>query len=407
MADALCSECIEDRFLREIVCAEGVAARCDVCDQDRPHTITIDRLGELLEPEIRKHYRQGNQSPPDWDQEGDDLDFVVQKALGQDFDFNDKIIDAVIAAENCDPRDGDIPFFNKETNYVAIPATGSDLQFRWTSVQNELSTTHRFFSSAAEAFFDELFQDVDGILSTHGIRDDRGVVADIPVGFTVYRGRICEGDLFEIFRDPYKEVGPPPLKFARAGRMNADGISIFYGATDKETCLAELRPAIHQESAVITLQTTKSLRMLDFTRMETAYKSLSYFQPDFDYQDEKLSFLRILGTLISRPVVPGHEADYLITQTMMEYLAHVYRDPFERKSFDAVIFKSAQRETGNNIVFFSQMERDLPTFPLEYVAKSLTIHKTKTITYNHKETKYLFDGEAVQMEWDDVWDSFE
>jgi hypothetical protein len=400
VADALCSECIKDRFLREIVSTEGAAAHCDVCEQDRPHTITIDRLGELLEPEIRKHYRQGDQYPPDWDQEGDDLDFVVPEALGQDFEFNDQIIDAVIAAEYCDPRDGDIPFFEKGTNYVAIPASGSDLQFRWAYVQHELSTTHRFFSSAAEAFFEELFHDADSILSTHGTKEDRGVVTDLPTGFTVYRGRTCDGDFSEIFKDPYKEVGPPPLKFARAGRMNADGISIFYGATDKETCLAELRPAIGEESAVITLQTTKSLRMLDFTRMPTAYKSLSFFQPDFEEQAERLSFLRILGALISRPVVPGHESEYLITQTMMEYLAHVYRDPIERRSFDGVIFKSTQRDGGQNIVLFPQMKREQPTFPLNYVAGSLTIHATKGITYEHKEAKYRFDGETAQPEWD-------
>jgi hypothetical protein len=353
-----------------------------------------------MEPKIRKHYRQGRQYPPDWEQEGEDIDFVVQEILGQYFDFNDQIIDAVIAAEHFDWRDGDMRFLDQGANYVSIPATGADLQFRWGFIQNELSTTRRFFNSSAKAFFDELFQDVDGILSKAGAREDRGVVTDVPSGTTVYRGRICEGNLSLIFKNPLKEVGPPPPKLARAGRMNAEGISIFYGATDKETCLAELRPAIHQESAVITLSTTRPLRMLDFTRMPTAYKSLSYFQSDFDDQAERLSFLRILGTLISRPVVPGHEADYLITQTMTEYLAHVHRDPFEGKPFDGVIFKSAQRDSGKNIVIFPKMERDHPTFPIDYVADSLTIHATNTITYEHGEIKYSFDGEVAQPEWD-------
>ena len=75
-----------------------------------------------------------------------------------------------------------------------------------------------------------------------------------------------------------------PTNFARVGRIKAEKITIFYGATDKDTCLAELRPAIGQESAIIALQTTKILRMLDFTRMRTAYKSLSDFQSDFSEQ---------------------------------------------------------------------------------------------------------------------------
>jgi hypothetical protein len=177
--------------------------------------------------------------------------------------------------------------------------------------------------------------------------------------------------------------------------MNAEGISIFYGSTDRETCLAELRPAIGVESAVITLQTSKTLRMLDFTRMRTAYKALSYFQSDFGEQAERFSFLRELGGRISQPVVPGREADYLITQTMMEYLAHVHRCPF-----DGVLFNSSQRNSGKNIALFAEMKQDRPTFPLEYVAGSLSIHATQAITYEHKETKYNFDGETVQAELD-------
>jgi len=181
--------------------------------------------------------------------------------------------------------------------------------------------------------------------------------------------------------------------------MSADGISIFYGATDKDTCLAELRPAIGQQSAVITLHTSEALRILDFTRMPKVYKALSFFQPDFDEQAEKLSFLRILGTLISRPVTPGQELDYLITQTMMEYLAHVYRDPVEGKSFDGVVFQSAQRRDGRNVVLFPRMKKDQPVFPIKYVMDSLTIHSTDTIAYKHREVHYLFDGNAVRVDW--------
>jgi len=177
--------------------------------------------------------------------------------------------------------------------------------------------------------------------------------------------------------------------------MNAEGISIFYGSTDAETCLAELRPSIGEQAAVIAVQTTKPLRMLDFTRMRTAYRTLSYFQPDFEEQIEKFSFLRELGTLISRPVVPGHEPEYLITQTMTEYLAHVHQNPF-----DGVIFDSAQRDGGKNVVVFPLMERDEPVYPLGYVQNSLAILETTSVHYEHHENKYKFDGKTVEAEWD-------
>src|SRR6202040_2120908 len=105
------------------------------------------------------------------------------------------------------------------------------------------------------------------------------------------------------------------------------------------------------------LQTTKPLRMIDFTRLEQSYgEGLSYFQPDFTEETERRKFIRRLHSLISQPVVPGREADYLITQTMAEYLAHVHKEPF-----DGILFKSVQRAGGINVVLFA--ERD---FGAEY-----------------------------------------
>lgn len=87
--------------------------------------------------------------------------------------------------------------------------------------------------------------------------------------------------------------------------MSVDGVAVFYGALESETCLAELRPTIGSEAAVITVRTTTTLRLLDFTRIKDSYHVLSYFQPDFNEQAEKNIFLRQLESLISQPVRPG------------------------------------------------------------------------------------------------------
>jgi RES domain len=403
MADSICSQCIKDKFLQAIIRSENIEKRCDVCEKDRPHTITS---ASVLEPLIRKHFQhpttsslfvQGNEY--DWlGRNCQDLDSVVQEVLGQHFEFNNQIVDAVITAENRGEGKGEITFFGRGFKYVKS-AAGDDLRLRWLCLKNELSKTRRFFSIEAKIFFDDLFSDVDGIFSADGASNNRDIVTEIPAGFLVYRARVCEGTLESmlgnpfldsIFRDPYKEVGPPPPQLARAGRMNAEGISIFYGSTDMKTCLAELRPAIGGQSAGIALRTTNLLRMLDFTRMRTAHRTLSYFQPDFDKQLEKLAFLRILGILISQPVVPGREADYLITQVMMEYLSHVHENPF-----DGVLFGSAQRDDGKNVVLFAKMQQNQPIFPV-IIDGPPTIHETKSIKYEHEEVKCTFDGKAVR-----------
>jgi hypothetical protein len=179
--------------------------------------------------------------------------------------------------------------------------------------------------------------------------------------------------------------------------MNVEGVAVFYGAMDCETCLAETRPALGNDTAVITLLTSKPLRVLDFIRLEDCYTKLSYFQPDFMEQCERGGFQRRLQRLISQPIVPGRETDYLITQTMTEYLAHVHEKPF-----DGILFKSVQRSGGINIVLFPSPRQE---FPLVYVDKSFKLFSTLSINYKHDETHVgLIENEIyIDREPDDEW----
>ena len=204
------------------------------------------------------------------------------------------------------------------------------------------------------------------------------MVWELPAGSHLFRARACRSfSIKDAYKEPLRYVGPPPSAQARVGRMNVEGVAIFYGATDCETCLAEVRPALGNEVVVIEVQTAKPLRVLDFTRLEESYSQLSYFQPDFNEQAEKGVFLRRLQRLISQPVVSGRETDYLITQIMMEYLAHVHDKPF-----DGILFRSVQRAEGVNAVLFPD-----PTgaFPIGYVDKSFKLFTTTSIKYTHRE----------------------
>ncbi len=215
------------------------------------------------------------------------------------------------------------------------------------------------------------------------------MVWELPEGTSLFRARICDSTslLNDAYRDPFKHVGPAPPADARAGRMNVEGVPVFYGAMDSETCLAETRPALGSNTAVITMRTTRPLRVLDFARLEGSYHNLSYFQPDFTEQAEKGAFLRQLQRLISQPIVPGRESDYLITQTMTEYLAHVHREPF-----DGLLFKSVQRAGGTNVVLFSGADGK---FPLVYLEDSFSLFSTRAIEYtNAKRDVGLIDDKV-------------
>lgn len=330
---AICWNCIDDSYLKSMVKKEGQRATCMACNGFRRKAITLTELGELLDPIVRQHFRLGEHirvftSDDDdyghWEQQGDDLSYVLQTVLGQSFDFEDEIVAAMAEAEGCYPPDGDESFY--DSTYLYEP-TGVQIQHyyaEWDNLLESLKHKSRFFNKLAQDFFDRIFSDINAMVSWQSDRGAVSVVRELPVGTVIYRARnlISDSLLPEISRDPLSHIGPPPADLARAGRMNADGIVVLYGAMDFETCLAEIRPAIGGKSVLIRVETTEPVRLLDFNMLDSAFRGgpLSYFQPDFTEQVERKAFIRKLHSLISQPITPGNESRYLITQTMAEYL---------------------------------------------------------------------------------------
>ncbi len=414
MDTAVCFECVEDFYLKKIIEDGGEPRRCSVCGEERNNAFTVNELGKLMEPIMRKHFchgpevkKFGDNDEEWWEPEGEPISWAVQEVLGQYFKFEDEIVDAVIEAEDCWPQDGDECFWDNTSSYIESRIKLGHYFAEWQYTLDELKHKRRFFSPSARTLFEKLFDDVDDLKSWE---DDQPVVINLPTNTKLFRARICisQSMLSDIFTDPFKYVGPPPKDYARSGRMNSEGVVVFYGAMEEDTCLAEMRPALGNDIALITLETTEPLRLLDFSRLERARggKALSYFQPDFTEQVEKRAFLRHIHRLISQPIVPGREFDYLITQTMSEYLAHVHDKPF-----DGILFASAQREKGTNVVLFVQS--DLLTdslaeaLRLTYVPDSVSLYSTTTIKYNHIKLDVYLDEDGkptIYQEYGDDMD---
>lgn len=392
---AICSNCINDEFLKRIVETNCTAHLCHECGAVSANAIELEALGKLMEPIIRDNFalgesvRQFSEDDHDWwEQEGEPLQYIVQEVLGQYFNCENEIVSAICSAEEVWPQNGEELFFDTTASYVQSNIRVSDYYSKWSDLLDEIKHKRRFFSPSAKSHFKLLF---DGVESVRSFNQAKGtfesVIAEVSVGSIFYRARICDKDknLADFYLDPLKHVGPPPNHMASAGRMNAEGVPVFYGAMDIETCIAEIRPVISDASVVIGLETTLPLKLLDFTKLETATgsKNLSYFQPDFKMQIEKHAFLRRLHSLISQPILQTKSSDYLITQTMAEYLAHVHD-----VTFDGIIFASAQRKGGKNVVIFPGLDstQDSSTrFPLRYVDGSIKLFTTKAINYHHNE----------------------
>src|SRR5579864_3055735 len=127
MSSAVCWKCVEDEYLSKRVQREGERLRCSVCHKTRKG-LNLERLAEVLDPILREHIRAGREIPmlddndhTYYEQQGDPLSHWVQTVLDQYFDFNDEIVDALVAGEYVDVADGDIPFYDDTADYESTP----------------------------------------------------------------------------------------------------------------------------------------------------------------------------------------------------------------------------------------------------------------------------------------------
>ncbi len=98
---------------------------------------------------------------------------------------------------------------------------------------------------------------------------------------------------------------------------------------------------------------TRPLRLLDLTALNGLQDGGSIFDPSLKGRLERVAFLRSLGQLMTRAVMPDDEAfDYLATQAIADFLA-TENEP----RLDGIIFGSAQSKEGRNVVLFHKAAR--------------------------------------------------
>lgn len=157
---------------------------------------------------------------------------------------------------------------------------------------------------------------------------------------------------------PEKNFGPPPTTLARSGRMNAQGISVFYGATSVNLAIAEVRPPVGSIVVTACFVPLRELKVLDISALDSiSFGSGSKFDPQTRKTSERAIFFSTLSRKLTLPTFgKRQDSDYLITQVVADYLGD--RNKFK---LDGVSFKSTQvdangedAETGYNIVLFNK-----------------------------------------------------
>lgn len=359
----ICHECVGDEFLKNEIRAEGKRGNCSYCEKIRK-VVPLPWLAENISTAIEEHfYLTSNEPTPleyallsdkesnyDWERHGQEVNYLIQDmAEVSDIVANDVQAYLSFYSEG-DPKDFEENPYGEEACYEERPPDTYGFKESWDFFRKEITFRARFFSQFAEQILNELFSNLDSLKTYDGKSVIRiaGPSSENPY---VFRARVSQthNSLDQILRNPVKELSAPPPKFAKHGRMNASGISVFYGATDAETCITEVRPPVGSHVVVGKFQILKDIRLLDLNILSEIYIKGSYFDPEFKGFKGHAAFLQHLVGELTKPVMPEEETfEYLPTQIVAEYLAEKVKP-----NLDGIIFGSSQAQNEEqNIILF-------------------------------------------------------
>ncbi len=365
----ICHACIGEKYLAAEVKAQGAIGLCAYCGETDP-SLTIEELADEIETAFADHYTRTAQGPDSlqermqadressycWTREGSPaLDALQEAAMIDEAPAADVLeilqdrhgdFDAAAAGEESE--------FDSDAHYAEKGPDDQAWHEEWDNFKQTLTAEARFFSKTAAEHLTAVFGGVDQ-LTTH---DGRQLVVDAGPQTTLthlYRARVfqAEDQLKEALGRPDRHLGSPPPRAARAGRMNAQGIAVFYGATHAPVAIAEVRPPVGSRVVVARFNICRPLRLLDLTALDAVHDGGSIFDSTLKRRLERASFLRTLGVRMARPVMPDDEAfEYLPTQAVADFLGTM-----NEPRLDGIMFPSAQAGEGRNVVLFHHAAR--------------------------------------------------
>jgi len=370
MTNPVCSACIGDTYLSDKVKEAGFSQTCAYC-KNAGTCWSLEGIADAVETAFKVHYSRtpteqdefasirsyGDDGSYGWVRGGDQTIWAISEALECEEELA-KDLQSLLEERHSDYSKDSFDVeceFDTEAHYERIMPSGVEWFERWSSFENSLKHETRFFSAEAQSLLEGIFQDIGSAKTL----DNKPIIVDAGpnTNFTgFYRARVffSEAELKKGMERPDRHLGPPPANLARAGRMNAHGISVFYGADSQESALAEVRPPVGSQTLIGRFNIVRPLRLLDLRALKDIDVVGSIFDPTYADKLAHSSFIETLSGRMSRPVMPTDEDfEYLPTQVVADYLASK-TEPL----IDGVLFPSAQTSsTSTNVVLFHKASR--------------------------------------------------
>lgn len=367
--EQLCYKCVTDDYLSEEIRLNGRSCVCSYCKKKRK-SYTLTKMADRVEEAFDQHFEPTNDQPTEeqyyrqhsdsessywWYREGESLPFLLEDMGGIPEKAAEDIQELLQSRHYDHATDFEEQRFSSEALYEMNGVSDDRWQQDWEEFERVVQSESRFFSKKVYDYLNRVFSGLEKFTSYRSAPLIRTAGTSKSIK-GLYRARVFQDtdEMLLAIKYPDQQIGTPSSKFARGGRMNAQGVAVFYGATSYELALAEVRPPVGSKVVIGYFEILRPLRLLDLTVLRNARAEGSIFDPSYAPLREKALFLSHLVDRIALPVMPAQESkDYLSTQIIADFLAEAHDPPF-----DGIIFSSTQsKKEGANVVLFHRAAR--------------------------------------------------
>lgn len=348
----VCCDCISTEAISIFISNNQTSNVCSYCGSDEVIATSLESILELIYESVITEYSPPNDDGMSWD---------GREGGWQGITYN---IDDVLASEGFETESEDL-FKDVMSSFDddvwcekdhACLSSDRMYWYGWAEFSEYIKHTARYvFWQTLEESGDKEFP-TDGmnpidILQTLGrIINKMNLFKAVDTSEIIYRVRVVDPPVRDY---SFEELGSPPNDYAKMpNRMSPAGISMFYGAFDKDTAICETYHKSEEEKIIVCgeFQPKRILHLIDLSDVVVIP---SLFDEKQRSQRHILKFLHEFMEDFSREIdrTESSHIDYVPTQVVTEYLKYIFK-PANNEQIDGILYPSSKTHRTALVLFF-------------------------------------------------------
>lgn len=348
----VCSHCFDDYAIGDFIKSIADERKCDYCGRRgrKPIAASIDEVLRFIARGIRTEWGDPDNEGVGWEEgyqgaEVIDSDELIRYRIEELWETNEAVMDDLVEAFS------DYQWCQRDP-YGLLPDQALVLSWEQFSEQVKHRTRYVFFRLQHEDNKFGIEDTVDPALMLDKLSQ---VISSLHLVDTIIADQLLyrvRGHDAHAHYSTAKDLGPPQQEKAIASRMSPAGISMFYGAYDEKTALAETKPfkRSYTCATVGIFRPMHNIRVLNLMKLNPVP---SLFDEEKRHLRPQLIFMKSFVEDLRKPIKKDSRVhiEYVPTQVFTEYIKYLYADD-EQMPVQGIVYPSARIRGGVSVVLF-------------------------------------------------------